>query len=98
MPKYVIQREYLLPVYQYLVIEADTFETERWTAVLGIFVLHVCATIEVAFESCRPCEWMRLREVNFHSLWKYCQRNAIAEVKKSRLPASRACPYRHFDQ
>ena len=26
MPKYVIQREYLLPVYQYLVIEADTFE------------------------------------------------------------------------
>ena len=26
MPKYVIQREYLLPVYQYIVIEADTFE------------------------------------------------------------------------
>ena len=26
MPKFVIQREYLLPVYQYLVIEADTFE------------------------------------------------------------------------
>jgi hypothetical protein len=26
MPKYVIQREYLLPVYQYLIIEADTFE------------------------------------------------------------------------
>jgi len=26
MPKYVIQREYLLPVYQYLVIEADAFE------------------------------------------------------------------------
>jgi hypothetical protein len=26
MRKFVIQREYLLPVYQYLVIEADTFE------------------------------------------------------------------------
>src|ERR1700745_2618147 len=26
MPKYVIQREYLLPVYQYLIIEAETFE------------------------------------------------------------------------
>jgi hypothetical protein len=26
MPKYVIQREYLLPVYQYIVIEAESFE------------------------------------------------------------------------
>jgi len=34
MPKYVIQREYLLPVYQYLVIEADTFE-EACAEVVG---------------------------------------------------------------
>ena len=29
MPKYVIQREYLLPVYQYLIIEANTLEEAR---------------------------------------------------------------------
>jgi len=34
MPTYVIQREYLLPVYQYLVIEADTFE-EACAEVVG---------------------------------------------------------------
>jgi hypothetical protein len=34
MPRYVIQREYLLPVYQYLVIEADSFE-EACTEAVG---------------------------------------------------------------
>jgi alkanesulfonate monooxygenase SsuD/methylene tetrahydromethanopterin reductase-like flavin-dependent oxidoreductase (luciferase family) len=53
MPKYVIQREYLLPVYQYLVIEADSFE-EACGEAEAVGPQHDWDNAEEDYDGCLP--------------------------------------------